>query len=286
MRDALDIVFQALASSPNLRSALVYKGARVLALRLGGEQRASYDLDANLLLSFAQKFPSRADQTTTLEHWISEAIEHHLETQDPIRYELQRIKVVHRPRDRHPLGWNAFDVTVNLVDHANEGVLGLPKLEFDVAAPESLGEHAIAPLKVGDETVFAYTLERIAGEKMRAFLSTLPTYRKKVQKPGEAIRVKDLYDLTKILGAHPIDEAQFWTDACSEFRLACESRYIDCRGIETFAEDLAVSRNTYETDATTPKDIPFNVAWKSIETIVGFWTALSIFPLIFPLPKK
>lgn len=286
IRDALDMAFQALASCPALHDKLVYKGGRVLALRLGGEQRASYDLDANLLREFASKHPDRFEQARVLGDLFGEAIQTHAEAQDPVRYELMNVRVKHRPRADHPLGWNAFEVVVKLRDFMNEGVLGLPNVEFDVAAPEELGANAIAPLGVGEETVFAYTLERIAGEKMRAFLSSLPAYRNKVKKPGDAVRAKDLYDVSKILSVQPIDEVDFWKDAAEEFRLACASRYIDCTGIETFAEDFDVTRSTYETDATLPNDTDFDAAWRAVEDIVRFWETVGIFPLHFQLPDE
>lgn len=283
MRDALDMAFQALAAWPGLQDKLVYKGARVLALRLGGEQRASYDLDANLLLAFAKEHPSRDEQAEVLGDMFRQAIRAHTGAQDPVRYELLEVRVRHTPPADHPLGWNAFAVVVKLRDFMNEGVRGLPSLEFDVAAPEELGNHAIAPLGVGGGTVFAYTLERIAGEKLRAFLSSLPAYRGKVGKPGDAVRAKDLYDVAKILGRHPIDETGFWADAAEEFRLACASRFIDCVGIETFAEDVDITRATYGADATLPGDIGFDDAWGAIETIIRAWDASGVFPLHCPL---
>ena len=278
------MAFLALASSSELSDKLVYKGARILALRLGGEQRASYDLDANIQLTFAEKYPSRDTQAQVLEGLFIQAINTHVEAQDPVRYELIRVRVAHRPRRDHRLGWNAFDVTVQLRDLKNEGILGLPNLSFDVAAPERLGANALAPLDVGGETVFAYTLERIAGEKMRAFLSSLRSYRSKVNKPGDNVRAKDLYDISKILAAVPLSDTEFWTNACEEFRLACASRYLDCMGMQTFSEDIEVTRATYDSESILPKDVDFDAAWRSIEEIVGFWDALDTFPLRFDLP--
>lgn len=56
---------------------------------------------------------------------------------------------------------------------------------------------------VDGHVVMAYTLQRIAGEKLRAFLSSLPTYRRQVKTPGEVVRVKDIYDLACILRVAP-----------------------------------------------------------------------------------
>lgn len=277
------MAFHALASWPALHDTLVYKGGRVLAIRLGGEQRASYDLDSNLLHEFTQKHPDRDEQARILGELFGRAIQAHTEAQDPVRYALLGVQVEHSPPDDHPQGWNAFRVIVSLRDFVNEGVRGLPNVSFDIAAPELLGANAIGPLDVDGEAVFAYTLERMAGEKLRAFLSSLPSYRNKVKKPGDAVRVKDLYDIAKILGTHPIGEVDFWKDAAEEFRLACKSRFVDCSGIETFAEEIEITRSTYESDATLPNDIDFDTSWRAVEEIVGLWGALDVFPLLFPL---
>ncbi len=286
INDALDMAFQALASWPDLRDKLVYKGGRVLALRLGGRQRASYDLDANLMEGFAMQYPDPYVRAEILCAQFEQAIGTYVEAQDPVRYGLEGVKVIPKPRREHPRGWNAFEVKVKLRDALNEGVLGLPSVEFDIAAPEELGPNAMDPLAVGGETVFAYTLQRMAGEKMRAFLSSLPSYRAKMQRPGDAVRVKDLHDISRILSLHPVDELDFWAAAAEEFRLACQSRYIDCNGIDTFAEQQHVTRSTYEGDETLPGDVSFDTAWQCIEQIVSFWQGLGIFPLVFPLPDE
>ena len=184
------------------------------------------------------------------------------------------------------MGWNAFDVTVILRDFQNEGVLGLPNITFDIAAPEELGKNAIAPLEIGEDSVFAYTLERIAGEKMRAFLSTLESYRRKIKKPGDSVRVKDLYDVSKILRVFPISQREFWENAGIEFQLACASRFIDCDGMGTFAENVEVTRATYEAEETLPKDVSFDEAWRAVQSIVGNWEALQIIPFTNPLPNQ
>lgn len=284
-REALDMCFQALASCNELSQRIVYKGARILALRLGGQQRASYDLDANILLSFAVRTPDRNEQSAILHKLFSAAISNFTAAQDPVRFELDGLKITYNPPD-HPRGWNAFDVKVTLKDFNNEGVRGLPSISFDVAAPEALGDIAVAPLEVDGHTVFAYTLERIAGEKLRAFLSSLPAYRTKVQKPGEVVRVKDIYDVSKILAAHPLEDTAFWNAAGAEFKLACASRFIDCSNMATFSEALAVTKATYESDPTLPNDIDFDTAWMNLQAIVAYWESCRILPVANPLPTQ
>jgi hypothetical protein len=280
-REALDMAFDALASHPPLRDALVYKGGRVLAIRLGGQQRASYDLDANLLLGFSEKHPTRKEQADVLRDLFNAALSAHVEAQDPVRYALKDVRVLHTPPDDHPLGWGAFSIKVRLADAMHENVRGLPTIHFDVAAPETLGCRALAPLEVGEGEVLAYTLERIAGEKHRAFLSSLPQYRLKVKKPGDAVRVKDLYDIAKILRVRPIEDIDFWMAAAEEFRLACESRFVDCMGIESFSEELSVTQGSYIGDSTLPSDVSWEDAWNSVQTIVRFWVSRGLFPLAF-----
>lgn len=284
-RDALDMVFSALAECGELSKYLVYKGARILALRLGELHRASFDPDANLELSFARRCPDRAEQVIRLQSLIQEAIAAHVNAQNPVRFALNGVKVVHRPRETHPLGWNAFDVTIQLHDYANEGVRGLPTVTFDIAAPELLGDLAVAPLTVGNQQVYAYTLERIAGEKLRAFLSSLASYRAKLRKPGESVRAKDIYDLAQILRQHPITDESFWKTAGAEFRLACASRYVDCAGISAFEEDLSLTEATFKNEPVLPKDIDFEVAWTGVGQIVDFLEAAGILPFEHPLPK-
>jgi hypothetical protein len=176
-------------------------------------------------------------------------------------------------------------VKFSIFDHSRPTVRGLPSLALDIAAPEALRDESIAPLKLGEATVWAYTLERIAGEKLRAFLSTLPRYREKMKKPGEAVRVKDVFDIARIARDHPLDDHQFWSKVGGEFKLACESRLIDCLGIESFEQDLLTTRTVYETDPTIPPTISFTDAWQAIQDVVGFLESNGFTPFEFPLPE-
>ncbi len=171
----LDEIFVALAASEQLDGALVFKGARVLNVRLGGG-RQSLDLDANLAASFVESYPDRDAQRLFLEREITQAVRKHFERQEPVRYELTALKVQTYPPHSHPLGWDAFKVRMTVAD-LSKHVRGLPALEIDVAAPEELLATSVATMDVGGHFVAAYTLERIAGEKLRAFLSSLPAYR-------------------------------------------------------------------------------------------------------------
>jgi hypothetical protein len=282
---ALDVIFEALAASKPLEGKFAYKGARVLAKLLKGDHRQSYDIDMNLTQSFVSAYPYPDDQASCLREEISISIETFFRGQNPIRYKLKSVKLVRQPKEDHPHGWNAFAVRIAIDDLMMMGILGLPILDLDIAAPEDLGPHALAQLKIGEHEITAYTLERIAGEKLRAFLSSLPAYRAKMDRPGDAVRAKDIYDLCRILRSRPIDDDNFWRTVGDEFARACRSRYIDCAGFASFEEQLDVTRATYESDSIIPNDIDFDAAWGCIGEIVTQLTAWRVIPFEHPIQR-
>ena len=136
-------------------------------------------MDSNLTAPFVEKYPDREAHREFLEREITRAVRRHFERQEPVQYELTTLKVQTYPNKSHVMGWDAFKVKISVND-LNRRVRGLPTLEIDVAAPEEMLDTSIATIDVGGHLAHAYTLERIAGEKLRAFLSTLPAYRAKV----------------------------------------------------------------------------------------------------------
>lgn len=283
--EVLNELLLALGKNQQLRENLIFKGALILNLHLESH-RKSLDIDSNLDGAFAMQHPDRGRQKDFLEENVARAISRHFETKDPVRYELNNLRIDVNPKEFHPRGWDGFLITVSLIDHANPGVKGLPSLTIDVAAPELLSEYSVSEMELDGVTIRAYTLERIAGEKARAFLSTLPTYRAKVRKPGEAVRVKDLYDLTRIIRSKPIIDRRFWTTAGNEFRLACKSRGIDCNGPESFLEDWTETKEYYQKAPIIPKDIPFHDVEETVASISSYWVEVGIIPFSFPLPEK
>ena len=240
--------------------------------------RKSLDIDTNLDQRFADTHPGRSAQRDYLSREVARALRNHFGQQDPVRFDLLDVRVEPKPREDHPRGWNAFLISVSVRDLAKLGVRGLPVLTVDVAAPEVLQWDSVAPLSVGKHEVTAYTLPRIAGEKLRAILTSLPAYRRKLGRPGEAVRAKDIYDLARIERERPLSDRAFWTAAGQEFRTASASRYVDCAGLMTFEEDLVVTKATYEADTTIPKDIPFEAAWAALSAIVQLMERLGVIP--------
>jgi Nucleotidyl transferase AbiEii toxin, Type IV TA system len=83
--EVLDQVFEALAASEAITSALVFKGARILVKRLESIYRQSTDIDSNLLEDFVEQNKQRQTQADYLEKHAAAAIKRHFESQEPVR---------------------------------------------------------------------------------------------------------------------------------------------------------------------------------------------------------
>ena len=189
--EVLDEILAALAASAEIKQCLVFKGARILNAHLGGG-RQSLDLDSNLIKDFVEKHPDRGVQSKLLELNVKRAVDRQFEGKDPVRFQLMNITVRNNPPNTHPMGWNAFILKLNVADLTKPNVKSLPAIEIDVAAPEELLDTSISTLTIGKSEALAYSLERIAGEKMRAFLSSLPAriqrYRRTSRYPNRRAR--------------------------------------------------------------------------------------------------
>lgn len=82
------------------------------------------------------------------------------------------------------------------------------------------------------------------------------------------MRVKDLHDIARILRHRPATDTEFWAEAGREFQLACQSRLVDCRGLETFMENWDQARERYETDKNLDA-VSFDEAENALKTVVG-----------------
>ena len=280
INEILDEVFLAVIAWEPLRNALIFKGARILNLHLG-DSRQSLDIDSNIAPELVASAPNLAAQASFLEAQIPPALRRHFERQNPVKYRLGRVNVVGKPPKGHLRGWDAFLLRIEVQDNSMAGVRGLPMLEIDVAAPETLGPDAVQTLTVKGIPARVYTLHRIAGEKLRAYLTSLPAYRRKMQGGEREFRVKDLHDNARILRARPESDAKFWTEAGREFQLACESRLVDCRGLESFMENWSQARERYEADKSLDR-VSFDEAEHALKTVVGLIEKQEIFPLEFP----
>src|SRR6266853_946918 len=206
-----EILIAVIASEP-LRNALIFKGARILNFHLG-ESRQSLDIDSNMAPELVASTPDLGEQASFLEEQVPLALRRHFERQNPVRFKLGMVSVTRQPSKGHPRGWNAFLLMIEVQDNRRARVRGLPVLQIDVAAPERLGPDAVETLKIQGIPARVYALHRIAGEKLRAYLTSLPAYRQKMQGGKRAFRVKDLNDIARILRARPASNLDFWTKA-------------------------------------------------------------------------
>lgn len=278
-------VLLALAKNEDLKKVLIFKGALVLNEYLP-TGRKSLDIDSNLDQKFLDSHPDLTERGSFLKERLESAISRHFMDQDPVRYELLNLRIEPSPKMYHPLGWDGFLVTVSLRDRQNEGVRGLPKLTIDIASPESLSGRSVTEMDYRGTKIRAYSLERVTGEKARAYLSSLQTYCRKMKRPRKIARVKDLYDLTKIYHSIPISKISFWDIAGNEFRSACGSRYVDCLGSNSFKEGWAETRDAYEKSPVIPRDATFDDVDTSISDIVDHWQRIGIIPFTFPLERE
>lgn len=282
--EAINRILIALSRNENIRNCLIFKGAIILNLLLN-TTRLSLDLDSNLDIKFAHKFPKRKDQKKFLYEKIQQALTNYFEDQNPVRYEINQLGVEANQEIADPKGRNAFKIYITLIDHENSDVRGLPRLIIDIAAPESFSKISLIDLPIENNTIKAYSLERITGEKARAFLSSLPTYRNKISKSPRAARVKDLYDLSRIIKEKPISEIEFWQNAGEEFQLACKSRFVDCKGIESFKENWEVTKDTFEKGTIIPSDISLDDVENDLLSIINYWEQINILPFSFSFHK-
>lgn len=280
---ALDRVLLALAHSDALRPALIFKGARILNLHLGELRRQSNDIDCNVALATFQQHDDLDSLAAWLQSELAAALTSGLQ-RDSQRFALQAVHLRRRPLQNHPRGWDGFKIRVQLSD-AQHPAQGLPALDLDITTPEPLGPTAVQRMPLGDGHIQVCSLSRVAGEKLRAFLSSLPAYRRKLGLQPMRVRCKDIYDISRILGQRPISaNPEFWRQASAELRLAAAARFIDCDGLATFEDELQATRTRYLLSSTVPEDISFERAWAGLREVVGFFEAEGFPPMRAPLP--
>lgn len=279
--EVLKEVMAALMHDPELRKALIFKGARILNWHLG-QSRHSMDIDATMEPSCVQQIGSLDKQEAFLRERLPRAVQRHFESQNPVRFTLGECKFDRKPATGHPRGWDMLLVKLVIQDHQMPHVRFLPPAELEVAAAESYSPDAVEWLDFQGVQACVYTLHRIAGEKLRAYLTSLPAYRLKMGGGTREFRVKDLHDLARIVHHRPLTDTLFWQRAAKEFKLACESRRVDCDGPATFKQEWAQARIRYEQDQHL-STIPFPAAEAALDEVLAGLSQMRVFPMHFPL---
>lgn len=277
-------VMKALMGDEKLRAALVFKGAWILNFHLG-ENRHSMDIDAAAEPMWAKAMECLDAEEAYLDKYLPRAVTRHFENQNPVRFALEKTKITRNP-PQHPRNWDMIQVSLTIKDSLNPTVRGLPAVELEVSAPETYGADAVETRDFLGVPAQVYALHRIAGEKLRAYLTSLPEYRRKMEGTigrERAVRVKDLHDTARILKARPITDLDFWTRAASEFRLACASRYVDCESANTFKQGWEQVRARYTEDRHLAS-VSFAEVEAAIDQVLAFFSEMDVFPLQFTLP--
>jgi len=281
VEEVLIEVMKALIHDPKLCEILVFKGAWILNFHLQ-ESRHSRDIDAAAEPGWVRAMGGMEGEEAFLREHLPRAVKRYFERQNPVRFTLSEAKIKRNPKSTHPHGWDMIQVSLLIQDNQKQGVRGLPAAELEIAAPESYSADAIETRDFLGMPAHVYSLHRIAGEKLRAYLTSLPEYRLKMGAARE-FRVKDLHDIARIVRHRPIEHIDFWMKAGHEFRLACESRYVDCLGPETFKQDWEAVRVRYEQDEHL-RVVSFVEVESALDQVLEFLRHRGAFPLAYPLP--
>ena len=171
--ELLDEVLIAIASEPELAGAMVLRGGRILRRILGSRGRLSTDLDATLIGTAGTSAAERLERGAVIRDALVDALRRRFAARGDGRFTLGELTFRLKPKAAHPFGWDMMQFEARVVDVESRGVLGLPSLILEIAAPEDLAAGSVESHTVGAGVVKIYTLERQAAEKLRAFLHLL-----------------------------------------------------------------------------------------------------------------
>ena len=90
----------------------------------------------------------------------------------------------------------------------------------------------------------------------------------------------------RIARKYPVADGDFWQTAGTEFRLACQSRCIDCGGYVAFRQGWDETRQEItKADRTLPDDVSFEEVEETLDLITEFLIGKEVIPLYFELPE-
>lgn len=185
---ALSYVLAGIATVPELRKTLVFKGGTALKKCYFGDYRFSEDLDFSVIDA------PKGDDLETLIKEALEAATDLLSKQGIFRMELER----HVEKEPHPREQDAFDILVQFPKHRRP--MCSLKVEVTHDEPVLLEPFERSIIHGYEETLEAtircYQLEEIVSEKLRAMLQTRQKF---FEKGSKRPRARDYYDLWKIL---------------------------------------------------------------------------------------
>ena len=201
----------ALFSDDELFDTLVLKGGNALALVHKVGSRASVDMDFSMEQPFSDLEKARVR--------IFEALKREFES---IGYVVFDEKFEVRPSQRNqdqPEWWGGYIVEFKLVDRKLYKELGNDieslRRRAEVVGPQQMRKYTIdishhefcegkVKREVDDYSVYVYSLEMIAAEKLRAICQQMPEYEYRVLRTKRP-RARDFYDIRQIIAEHGID---------------------------------------------------------------------------------
>jgi predicted nucleotidyltransferase component of viral defense system len=199
----------ALFSDDELMDALVLKGGNALALVHKIGSRASVDMDFSIEAPFADLEKTRVRIFETLKREFGS-----------IGYVIFDEKFELKPSlhaQDQPEWWGGYIVEFKLAerglyDEFRNDIDGLRR-RAEVVGPQQMRKYTIdishhefcegkVKREVDDYTIYVYSLEMIASEKLRAICQQMPAYAVlRTKRP----RARDFYDIQQIIAEHGID---------------------------------------------------------------------------------
>lgn len=269
---AIDLVLQSIAASPSLRSWIVLKGAQALRLHLSGGRR-SKDVDGYLTREFEQQAGTLEERRERIREELRSMLLQSLALLQRTDLSVSRVEVREFRDERTGEVFPEFVLVVYLRQE-NRVRPPLP-LELSPSEPSSQLPQTFA---LGSASILVQPLERVCGEKLRAFLSSLPSHRRRMGERPHAARVRDLYDLAQVARLRPTVQSPFWEAVSQEFVLACRSRKVECAGMESFAEGWENTRRAYEREPAY-RDIGFDEVHQVLLSLVSVFAAIGVLPI-------
>lgn len=291
-RDAQRVVLRAVAGDERLAHVLVLKGA-LAAEAITQRPRSTRDIDLTAERCFVS-FDRSGEQS--VKKWFRECLENHFDSGHDEDWSLSATSAKMKPsrKGRHKHGWDGYQVRVTLLHRgSNQQVIPID-LSFGDFTGRCIdldcgpGAPRIAGPKPPLFKLRGYSVEEQIGEKLRAFLQRLPQYQHKTgvshPRPFRVRDVRDIHHLVNVaLGS---DLGLDWDILGKSFNEKCRAKCVDCHGLPSFVqgeEILEQVESLYAAEFSAP-EVPFRVAWTSLERVVDEIGRATGFPGDLPLP--
>ncbi|MEQ1802575.1 MAG: nucleotidyl transferase AbiEii/AbiGii toxin family protein [Gammaproteobacteria bacterium] len=208
LEDVRRRILIAMFSDDELMESMVLKGGNALALVHEVGNRASVDMDFSIPTSFAN-----IEDTTAR---VFRALRIEFESVGYVIFDESFQPKPSQPHDRHPEWWGGYVVEFKIIEAALHAELrddeSALRRRSAVVGPMQrrifkidISKHEFCANKVrreiGDYTIYVYSLEMIAIEKLRAICQQMPDY---TINSRRSPRARDFYDIHQIVRSNSI----------------------------------------------------------------------------------